>query len=208
MKDLILLDAIQGSEAWHQARLGIPTASQFNRIVTPTGKPSGQAQGYQAELIAECLTGRTKDSFSSADMERGIELEPQARARYSLVTGNDVIEVGGVFLDEPKTVMASPDGLIPDLKRGLEIKCPRLETHIRYCLLNETPSDYVLQVQGNLWVSGYETWDFVSFCPEYTPQPILIVTVQRDEKLIKIMDQSIRAFSKTLEAHKAALEAA
>lgn len=208
MKDLILLDAIQGSEAWHQARLGIPTASQFNRIITSSGKPSGQSQGYMAELIAAHLTHANQESYQSADMVRGNELEGQARARYELTTGNDVVEVGGVYLDEHRTVMASPDGLIPALKRGLEIKCPRIQTHIQYCWAGTLPTAYILQVQGNMWVSDYETWDFVSFCPEYTPQPILIVTVQRDEKLIKIMDQSIRAFSKTLEAHKAALEAA
>ena len=208
MNDLILLNCEQGTDEWRNARLGIPTASQFSRIVTSTGKPSGQSQGYLAELLAEHATHVAQDSYKSADMERGNELEAQARARYELTTGNDVVEIGGMYLDEHRTVMASPDGLIPALKRGLEIKCPLMKTHIQYCWAGILPTAYVLQVQGNMWVSGYETWDFVSFCPEYTPQPILIVTVQRDEKLIKVMDQSIRAFSKTLEAHKAALEAA
>lgn len=208
MKNLILLDCEQGTEAWHNARLGIPTASQFSRIITAGGKKSAQAQGHLAELLAEHITQKTDEGYTSADMQRGTELEPQARARYELITGNAVTEVGGVYLDDSHTIMASPDGLIPDLRRGLEIKCPRMKNHIETCLSGTLPSQYILQVQGGLWVTGYKTWDFVSFCPEYTPQPILIITVQRDEKLITVMDKEIRAFVRTLNAHKQQMEAA
>lgn len=197
-----ILDCQQGTEEWHAARLAIPTASQFDRIVTASGKPSGQANAYLAELLAEHISGQRKEIRTTDDMQRGIDREPQARARYELETGNDVIEVGGIWLDDSKTVMCSPDGIIPSLKRGIEIKSPRLETHIRYCLEGVLPSEYVLQVQGGLWISGYESWDFISFCPEYHSQPILILTVARDEKIISALDKHIRAFSKTLEAYK------
>ncbi|MDO4644066.1 MAG: YqaJ viral recombinase family protein [Cardiobacteriaceae bacterium] len=199
---LILLECEQGSEAWQQARLGIPTASQFDRIITTSGAQSKQANGYMAELIAEHITGQPVNSFTSDDMRRGTELEPVARARYELESDNNVTEVGGVFLDETKKIMASPDGLIPEIKRGLEIKCPKLSTHIKYVLENELPNQYVLQVQGGMWITGYKTWDFVSFCPEYTPMPILIITVKRDENLIKEMDKNIRKFSEKLELIK------
>ena len=45
---MIVLDCEQGSRAWEEARLGIPTASCFARIVTPGGKLSSQRDGYQA----------------------------------------------------------------------------------------------------------------------------------------------------------------
>ena len=76
MNGLILLNCEQGSEAWHQARLGIPTASQFDRIVTASGTASKQATGYLAELLAEHITGQTGDNYQSADMQRGVELDP------------------------------------------------------------------------------------------------------------------------------------
>lgn len=202
MKDLILLNCEQGSEAWSQARLGIPTASQFDRIVTASGTTSKQATGYLAELLAEHISGEAATIPPTADMQRGTELEPAARACYELETGHDVAQVGGVYLDESRTVMASPDGLIAGMRRGLEIKCPKLATHIRYILEDALPTQYVLQVQGGMWVTGYDEWDFVSYCPDYAAQPIYIQTIKRNNALIAKMDKHIRAFSARLETLK------
>ena len=46
----------QGTPAWHEARLGIPTSSNFHRIITPkTRKPSAQvnAPGFQRRNSSE-----------------------------------------------------------------------------------------------------------------------------------------------------------
>lgn len=198
MKDLILLDCAQGTDEWRQARLGIPTASCFKRIMTNSGSTSEQATAYMAELIAEALTGRPVDSYTSDDMQRGIDLEPTARAAYEFVTGYSVQQVGGVYLDDSKKIMCSPDGLIPERRKGLEIKCPKLSTHIKYILDGDLPAAYKLQVQGALWITGYDTWDFVSYHPEYSLCTTWILTVQRDEKIIKALDTRIRAFAARL----------
>lgn len=198
---LITLDCEQGSEEWLAARLGIPTATGFENIVTATGKKSASYIKYMAELIEESILGGG-DTFKSGFMERGNQLEPQARAAYEFLTGNDVIQVGGVYLNEDREVMVSPDGLIPSLKKGLEIKCPKMSTHIRYLLEGGVPAEYVIQVQANLWVTGYETWDFVSYCPEYQKQTLYLFTAERDEKLMKAFDEHIPQFVKTLKAYK------
>jgi putative exonuclease len=198
---LITLDCEQGSEEWLAARLGIPTATGFENIVTATGKKSASYIKYMAELIEESILGGG-DTFKSGFMERGNQLEPQARAAYEFLTGNDVIQVGGVYLNENRDVMVSPDGLIPSLKKGLEIKCPKMSTHIRYLLEGGVPAEYVIQVQANLWVTGYETWDFVSYCPEYQKQTLYLFTAERDEKLMKAFDEHIPQFVKTLKAYK------
>lgn len=198
---LITLDCEQGSEEWLAARLGIPTATGFENIVTTTGKKSASYIKYMAELIEESILGGG-DTFKSGFMERGNQLEPQARAAYEFLTGNDVIQVGGVYLNENRDVMVSPDGLIPSLKKGLEIKCPKMSTHIRYLLEGGVPAEYVIQVQANLWVTGYETWDFVSYCPEYQKQTLYLFTAERDEKLMKAFDEHIPQFVKTLKAYK------
>jgi putative exonuclease len=198
---LITLDCEQGSEEWLAARLGIPTATGFENIVTATGKKSASYIKYMAELIEESILGGG-DTFKSDFMERGNQLEPQARAAYEFLTGNDVIQVGGVYLNEDREVMVSPDGLIPSLKKGLEIKCPKMSTHIRYLLEGGVPAEYVIQVQANLWVTGYETWDFVSYCPEYQKQTLYLFTAARDEKLMKAFDEHIPQFVKTLKAYK------
>ena len=198
---LITLDCEQGSEEWLAARLGIPTATGFENIVTATGKKSASYIKYMAELIEESILG-SGDTFKSGFMERGNQLEPQARAAYEFLTGSDVIQVGGVYLNENRDVMVSPDGLIPSLKKGLEIKCPKMSTHIRYLLECGVPAEYVIQVQANLWVTGYETWDFVSYCPEYQKQTLYLFTAARDEKLMKAVDEHIPQFVKTLKAYK------
>ena len=199
---LITLDCEQGSEEWLKARLGIPTATGFESIVTATGKKSSGQIKYMAELIEESILGLQDNTFKSNFMERGNQLEPLARSAYEFITGNDVIQVGGVYLDEHKEVMVSPDGLIPKLKKGLELKCPKMSTHIRYLLEGGVPAEYIVQVQANLWVTGYDTWDFVSYCPEYQKQTIYLFTAKRDEVLMKAFDKLIPQFLNTLRAYK------
>lgn len=199
---LITLDCEQGSEEWLKARLGIPTATGFENIVTATGKKSSGQIKYMAELIEESILGLQDNTFRSNFMERGNQLEPLARSAYEFITGNDVIQVGGVYLDEHKEAMVSPDGLIPKLKKGLELKCPKMSTHIRYLLEGGVPAEYIVQVQANLWVTGYDTWDFVSYCPEYQKQTIYLYTAKRDEVLMKAFDKLIPQFLNTLRAYK------
>lgn len=198
---LITLDCEQGTEEWLAARCGIPTATGISNIVTPTGKKSGSYLPYLAELIAESIEG-LKENYKSEDMARGNELEPFARAAYEFETGNAVIQVGGVYLNADKDLMISPDGLIPNLRKGLEIKCPQMKTHIKYLLQGGVPQEYLIQVQSALWVTGYETWDFVSYCPEYYKQPFYLFTAQRDQNLMKAFDKLIPEFIKTLKAYK------
>ena len=68
---MIRLDVVQGSEAWRRARMGVPTASAFDRILTPGGKPSKSAEGYKFELLGELMMGRPLDSPKYLWMERG-----------------------------------------------------------------------------------------------------------------------------------------
>ena len=121
---------------------------------------------------------------------------------YEFETGNTVVQVGGVYLNADKDLMISPDGLIPNLRKGLEIKCPQMKTHIKYLLQGGVPQEYLIQVQSALWVTGYETWDFVSYCPEYYKQPFYLFTAQRDPILMKAFDKLIPEFIKTLKAYK------
>lgn len=201
IEGLITLDCEQGSEEWLAARLGIPTATGIKNIVTQSGQKSSGWVSYLAELIAESIEGGS-DGFKSNDMQRGNELEPRARMAYEFETGNDVMQVGGVYLNADKDLMVSPDGLIPSLKKGVEIKCPKMKTHIKYLLEGGVPVEYVIQVQAALWVTGYETWDFISYCPEYQKQPLYVYTAERDPVLMQAFDEHIPNFIRTLKAYK------
>lgn len=199
--NLITLNCEQGTEEWLTARLGIPTATGVSNIVTPSGKKSSAWTSYLAELVAESIEGLT-EGYKSTDMLRGNQLEEQARMAYEFATGNDVVQVGGVYRNADKDMMISPDGLIPTLRKGLEIKCPKMKTHIKYIIEGVVPSEYIIQVQVALWVTGYDSWDFVSYCPEYQKQTLFIHTAERDPVLMKAFDKYIPQFIETLKAFK------
>ena len=170
----------QGSQEWLQSRLGKPTASNFGKLITPTGKPSASADNYINELIAQRVTGELPEFFKSEAMERGNELEPHAKASYEFTHDVDVVEVGLCLHDEYECG-ASPDGLIGE-DGGIEIKCPLPHTHVAYLRAGEVPSKYIPQIQGCMWITGRKWWDFMSYHPAMEN---LIVRVERDDEYIQ-----------------------
>ena len=179
---MLVLECEQGSEEWHKARAGVPSASNFSKLITAAGKPSTSAETYINSLIAYLITGTVEESYKNENMARGNLLEPQARAMYELATDNVVTEVGFCLHD---TIMAgcSPDGLVGD-DGGLEIKCPSASTHVGYLRSQKLPTIYKQQVMGCLWITGREWWDFMSFHPEMED---LIVRVYRDDEYINVL---------------------
>ncbi|MBR2251485.1 MAG: YqaJ viral recombinase family protein [Neisseriaceae bacterium] len=204
--DLQLLHCQQGTDEWKTARLGIPTASRFHKIMTTKCKQSQQKQNFLYELLEEHITQIPYFDFQSEDMKRGVLLESTARQLYEKTTKNQVYEVGGVWYQGKHKILASPDGLMPNLRKGLEIKCPKINNHIDYVHHQKVPTKYLLQIQGCLWITGYKSWDFVSFCPEYKKQPFFMITVARDEHLIQQMKNHICQFSDELEQLKIQLQ--
>lgn len=186
---MIAVDCEQMSEEWFAMRAGIPTASSFDKIFTSTGKKSTQADAYMNTLVAEWLTGGKAEGYTSDWMARGIEMEAEARAAYEFITESEVSGTGIVFKDEDRLASCSPDGLL--INKGLEIKCPAPGTHVGYLMAGKLPTTYVSQVQGSMWVTGFESWDFVSYCPGIKP---VIITVNRDDKLMGMIDDIMAEF--------------
>jgi len=191
----VLVEVEQRSDEWQKLRVGIPTASCFDKIITPaTGRASASAVAYRRELLAEWLMGQPVSVKESNWMQRGTELEPEARAFYEFEADAEVTEAGFVFLDERRQIGCSPDGLVGD--DGLiEIKCPAPNTHVGYLIDAKLPTAYIPQVQGALWVTGRKWCDFVSYHPEMES---LIVRVRRDEPYIAKMATLIEAFVATM----------
>ncbi len=188
---MIVLDVAQGGEAWLRARCGVATASNFKNILTAAGAPSMSARRYMDALLAErrepfAMRAQPKSKW----MQRGIELEPQARDEYSRLTGHAVAQVGLVYLDSRKQIAASPDGLIGD-DGVLEIKCPAPPAHTDAVARATMPNAHIAQVQGLLWVTGRRWCDFFSYHPEYAP---LCVRVWRDEAYIATLGDAVERF--------------
>ena len=202
---MIIHNCEQYSEEWWALRAGVPTASRASEIITPTGKPSTQYKALVNSMIAESLGVSSDDKEPTEWMQRGTELEPEARRYYELESGRDVVEVGFITNDKYTglPVGCSPDGIIdpftnrggdPDFKCGFEVKCPKPETHIGYLLAGGLPAYYLPQIHWSMCVSRVTRWVFMSYHPELEP---LIVEVEWDDYTEK-MDQAMQAFTPKL----------
>ena len=182
---VIYHDVEQRSPEWYALRAGLPTASEFNRLVTGTGRPSEQIKTYALTLAAEKIAGEPIDAWQGNQWsERGKELEAEAREAYEFISGNAVEQTGFVSND---LWGCSPDGLLSG-DGLLEIKCLKAENHLRACLLwkdkAEIPLEYRAQVQGQLAVTGRQ------YCDLFFYHPVLPATICRqepDEEFISLL---------------------
>jgi exodeoxyribonuclease (lambda-induced) len=127
-------------------------------------KESIQRRDYRLQLVSERITGEAQENFYfNSDMQRGIDLEPVAFARYESLTGELVRRTG--FLSHNELMIGcSLDGDIGEFSGIIELKCPKMATHLGYLgnpasLINE----YQNQVAHNLWVTGAAFCDLISF---------------------------------------------
>lgn len=189
------MTVIQGSEAWFQQRLGKVTASRLVDVLAKikTGEASARAN-YRAELVAERLTGKSAEGFTSPAMKWGTEAEPLARAAYEAETGSLVVETG--MVPHPRIPMAgaSPDGLV-GAEGLLEIKCPDTKAHIATILSGAVPSQYIPQMQWQMACTDRDWVDFVSFDPRMPADMQLYVKrIERDEALITAYEREVVEF--------------
>lgn len=191
---MIICESEQGTAEWLQERCGLPTSSNFDKIVTSKGDRSASRLKYIYQLVGERISGQPVPMYNNYAMQRGTELEPEARAYYELLSDNVVQEVGFCMEDGGRWG-GSPDGLIGD-DGGLEIKCPEIHTHVGYLLANKLPTTYYQQVQGNLFVTGRKWWDFISYYPGIKP---LIVRVLPDTVFHEILHEELVLISKEIE---------
>jgi len=185
----IIRDIEQGSDEWLQLKLGVASASNFDKIITSTGKESESLKKYALQLATELMLETPEPSFKNDVMARGNELESLARDAYQEQTFK-VVEQITMFKSNCGNFGYSPDGLVD--KDGLvEIKCPIATTHFKYLLDNKMPSDYWQQVQGGLWVSQRKWIDFVSYNSYFKDKKLFTIRVERDEEYIaKLAEQA------------------
>jgi len=191
---MIIIDCIQGTPEWFAARCGIPSASNFDKILTTDGKPSKQRIKYLYQLAGEKTAGKQEETYQNAAMLRGIEMEDEARKLYEIITGESVFQVGICVTEGKAVYAASPDGMVGE-DGLLEIKNPLIATHVSYLLDGKLPMDYFQQTQGQLLVTGRKWVDFVSNYPGLKP---LIVRVERDKEFLKALEIELEVFCSEL----------
>src|SRR3990167_6408597 len=184
-------DCIQGTSEWLHLRAGIPTASCFDQILTPGGKPSKSAERYMLTLLAERLMGHPVTEYMSMWMQRGNQAEAEAVQFYELQRDADTIPAGFITNDEG-TIGASPDRLVGD-DGLLEIKVPSEYIHMSYLMKTGSHYEaYKVQVQGQLWVTGRQWVDVLSWHPELPPA---LVRIEPDVKFIELLAAAVTQFS-------------
>ncbi len=171
----------QGTPEWNAIRAGKFTASvDFQQLVT--GRDDTKKKLIRKK-VAEYITGQpVLNEYTNGNIQRGKELEAQAREAFEMATGLAVRQVG--FIEGSEWHGASPDGLIGE-DGGIEIKSRDVHTHLD-CFLDGFDKSYQWQIQGNLWVSERKLWYFVSYNPHYARfnKHLFIQKIQRDEVAI------------------------
>ncbi len=190
-----MLDLVQGTPEWLAARCGSLGASSVADALakTKTGWGASRAN-LRSRIVTERITGQPVEMFVNSAMQRGTELEPQARAMYSFVTQRDVTEVGIVLHPTIKHTHCSPDGLIDD-DGMVEIKCCGATRHFE--LLTDSPPEdrYIKQCLWQMACTGRKWVDLAYFHPDLPlPMQLVIHRIERDADTIAEMESEVAKF--------------
>lgn len=171
----------QGTQEWLDLRKLKLTASKADAIAM-AGKG---LETLCLELVAEYFSNTPTEQYINSDMERGNELESEARNIYSLETGNKVLQVG--FVEHSENCGCSPDGLVND--EGLvEYKCPNNKNYIYLLYTDKIDSKYIWQMQMQMLITGRKWCDFVAYNPNFDKYIYIkrvVADLEMQEKLLR-----------------------
>lgn len=199
-EDRVAAEIIQGSDAWHQLRLGCVTGSRVADVLAKikSGEAASRAD-YRTDLVLERLTGKPTDFFTNTAMQWGTEQEPFARIKYEETFDLFVKEVPFVKHPAIEWFGISPDGLVGD-EGLLEVKSPNSKTHIKYLNDGKPPAKYIPQMMAQMACTGRKWCDFVSFDPRLpSGLDLFVVRLERDEEYIKAMEAEVMQFLNEVE---------
>jgi len=174
----------QGTPEWFECRLGIPTASMFSAVLA---KGQGKTRRtYMLKLLGERMTGELQDNYSNGHMDRGKEMEDEARDAYAFMKDVEPESIGFIRNGEKG---CSPDSLVGDGLLEIKTKLPHLQLEVLD--KDALPSEHKAQVQGQIWVAEREWCDFVSYWPKL---PLFIKRIYRDDDYIKTLSEEVDRF--------------
>jgi len=171
----------QGSTEWKKLRWGLIGGSSLKHIMINDVE--------KGVIIDQLIFERTEDfededGYISADMQRGIDLEPFAREALEKETGLKFIVPGWIQSDLP-ILGISPDGVTECLTFAVETKCPTGKTHVKYLRDNSLLlTDYSWQIVDYFaTIPKLQKLYVVSYRPESKIKKLLIVEVTRETEI-------------------------
>ena len=190
-----IVDCVQNSPEWYEARRGIPSASEFSTIMA-SGKGGGESitrKKYLYRLAGEIVTGEIAETYNNAAMDRGHAMEDDARRAYAFMHDAEPVQVGFV---RNGRVGGSPDSFIGDMGI-LELKTKQPSVLIETLFRDNFPPEHRAQCQGLLWVCERDFIDLAAFWPK---MPLYVCRAVRDEEYIKTIAGAVARFTDELDA--------
>lgn len=201
-------DVQQNTPEWSGLRAGMPTGSEADRLVTPTGKATSNLDAFAIELANELFLGRSTSAGGfrgNRHTQRGHEREPIAALSYEALMDVET-QIVGFITDDDVTYGVSPDRLVGD--NGLvEIKNLDDQAHtaalVYYKETRKPMPDRMAQCQMQLYTTGRDWVDlFYSHdkLPEFRIRILPIKTyfemlecqiqevIERRDTIIKILE--------------------
>ena len=196
---MIVHNIEQGSQEWHAIRYGKIGGSSLKELMV--GKELKDSAIFAEILSAQFEPYQEEYQFKSEAMQRGNDLEPQARLFYELLNDVDVVQIGWAEMDNGIAGI-SPDGLVGS-NGAVEFKCPTRKQHTGYILEPESlVKDYFWQIVQYFVVFDDIEWvDICSFRPECSYKPFLDVRVNKDTE-IKLTPKNTLKISEAVEQAK------
>jgi len=194
----------QGSPEWMALRIGKIGGSRVSDVLTEGrgGAESLIKRKYKNELIRERLTGKKLETYKTPAMQRGIDLEPMARAWYEVKYNTFVDQVAIVLHPTIEGAQCSPDGIVESTNSLIEIKIPNPENHLDNLLTGgKQLEQYYDQVQWQLaCMPEKEFCDLISFDPDM-PDHLqgFVKRIYRDDEYINNMQNAVIAFLSEIE---------
>ena len=184
-------DIEQRTEAWFRIKYG-----------KVGGTTSSQLHSKDDTLLNKLIAWKLEEfdptadnGFTSPDMQRGIDLEPDAIAEVSTYSGIDFIDIGWIQSDIP-IIGISPDAVSEDGDNQAEVKCPSAPEHIKYLRGKEVPAKYAHQVvhafavNPNLkanWFASYRPeCEIPLFVKKVTPIDMINLGTEKTPKMVNV----------------------
>lgn len=195
MPELLHIEAEQYSEQWWNARMGIPTCSEFHTVLAQgrkKGEPSVTRAKYMRRLAAERLWGVRTEPYTNPHLERGRAMEGEACDFYAFSRDCEPKACGFFRLGDKG---GSPDRLIAD-DGILSVKTALPDILIDYILKDQFPLEHKAQAQGELWITGRAWLDIIIYWPGCTP---FIKRCEPDPQYILNLAEEIERFNYELD---------
>lgn len=167
----------------------------------PTIAPSTESQVYCDVLAFERIDGKPYgDTYQTQAMRRGNEEEMWARARYEELYDVEIVETG-IAITEDGKFGYSTDGARRGERSGIEIKTPSSPAKLRELVKSLDLSEYEHQVQGGMWIRGWEFVDNIIWMPQLknVRNEILVKRVYRNDEFIDDMVEKLLEFDARVE---------